>query len=744
MLQLTGTASLTQYQAVLDSILFSTTTAGGRVISYTVYDNGVASATVDTSSISLDVLTTTGFRAPGTNVHDFSGFAVHNAGDVNGDGFADVIIGAPFADGGTGGGASYVIFGKATSFGDAVPRASLDGNSGFRVSAHNSYDAMGSSVAGAGDINGDGIGDLVIGAPRAGANDSQTGAAYVIFGHSGAFAANLDLATTPLDGGNGFRISGAAAHDWAGYAVSSAGDLNGDGFSDILIGAQYAQRANGSNAGAAYVVFGHGGAAPFGVNGNLDLSSLNGSNGFKMSTPASAVSVSSASNAGDVNGDGYADLIVGATVHGSQANTYNPVEYVVFGHAGTTPFGSGGVLNLGALTGSNGFSISSGAAASRGQHTVSGAGDVNGDGFSDLIVGMPYATTANGIESGAAYVIFGKAGGFSANIDVSTLGPSTGFSITGAAAHDWAGYAVSAAGDINGDGYGDLLVGAPHALGAHTSGESYVIFGQAPGLAHNIDLSNLSPGDGFKLSGVGPGDASGYAVSAAGDVNGDGFADVIVGAAYASPNGTLNAGESYVVFGSKFIVGSNTYVGSAALHLLTGTAANDHFIAGSATDTTMIGNGGVDSFSGGAGNDSMHLGAAGSSDSRFLRIEGGSGFDTLALDGSGMNLDLTAAGVDGRIHGIERIDLGNHNNGLVLDIRDVLNMSDSSNQLFVTGQSGAVTSLGQGWAPAPGGLVVDHGISYDSYTLGGVAYSQGMANLLIDHNLLLANAAHLS
>jgi hypothetical protein len=261
---------------------------------------------------------------------------------------------------------------------------------------------------------------------------------------------------------------------------------------------------------------------------------------------------------------------------------------------------------------------------------------------------------------------------------------------------------------------------------------------------HNVDLSNLSPSDGFRLSGVGLGDASGYAVSAAGDVNGDGFGDLIVGAAYASPNAVENAGESYVIFGSKFIVGTNTYVGSSTLHTLTGSVANDHFIAGWSSDTTMIGNGGVDSFSGGAGNDTLHLGLAGSSDSRFLRIEGGSGYDTLALDGGGMALNLTTAGVDGRIHGIERIDLGNSNNSLTLDIRDVLNMSSGDNQLFITGQSGSVSSLGQGWSHAPGGLVSDHGISYDSYTLGGVAYSQGMANLLVDHTLLLANAVHLS
>lgn len=755
-LQFTGNGTLADYQAALDSVQFNTTTAGARTVSFTVFDQNIASVTVDTASVSLDHLTTTGFRVPGVDSHDFSGFSVSSAGDINGDGFSDVIIGAPFVGGSAGSGAAYVIYGHSAAFGSSLPLSSLDGSNGFRIAGANTYDVsgqtnlFGSSVSSAGDINGDGHADFIIGAPRAGgAGGSESGVSYVIFGHDSAtpFGPNLDLSTTALDSNNGFTISGTAAYDWSGYAVSSAGDVNGDGFSDMLIGAHYAQTA-GAVTGAAYVVFG---GAHVGAGGNVDLATLDGTNGFSISPPAGIISVNSVATAGDVNGDGFGDLIIAATYADPNGTTFSTEEFVVFGHANGTPFGTNGNLDLTTLSGSNGFSITgSGDTGSRGQHVVSTAGDVNGDGFADLIIGAPYATTANGYQSGAAYVLFGKAGGFTANVDLSHLTPSQGFTITGAATDSWAGYSVKVAGDVNGDGYTDMIIGAPHAIGAQvqpngqTSGESYLIFGQAPGLAHNIDLSNLNPSEGFALSGVGQGDASGYAVSAAGDVNGDGFADLIVGAAYASPLGVVQAGESYVVFGSQFIASANTYVGSGANHTLTGTAANDHFIAGSTSDTTMIGNGGVDSFSGGAGNDTIHLGLSGSSDSRYLAIDGGSGVNTLVLDGTGMALNLSAPGAD-RVSNIEHVDLGSGNNSLVLNIHDVLNMSGDSNQLFVTGQAGdTVTSAGQGWAQSASGQVLDHGITYDSYTLNGIAYTQGVANLLVDHQLLLAGGVHLS
>ena len=271
------------------------------------------------------------------------------------------------------------------------------------------------------------------------------------------FPANFDLAN--LNGVNGFTISGVAANDYSGLSVASAGDVNGDGFADLIVGA-FGADPHGSYSGASYVVFGK--AAGFAA--NLDLSTLNGTNGFKLS--------------------------------GVAANDYSGIS-------------------------------------------VASAGDVNGDGFADLIVGARGADP-HGSYSGASYVVFGKAAGFAANLDLSTLNGTNGFKLSGVAAHDRSGFSVASAGDVNGDGFADLIVGAfgadPHGS---SSGASYVVFGKASGFGANLDLSTLNGTNGFKLDGVAADDQSGRSVASAGDVNGDGFADLIIGAHVADPHGSI-------------------------------------------------------------------------------------------------------------------------------------------------------------------------------------------------------------
>ena len=180
---------------------------------------------------------------------------------------------------------------------------------------------------------------------------------------------------------------------------------------------------------------------------------------------------------------------------------------------------------------------------------MSTAGDVNGDGYADLIVGAYGADNNGRADSGSAYVLFGKASGF-ANIDLASLGASDGYRIDGAVGSDRCGYSVSTAGDVNGDGYADLIVGAYCAdnNGRSSSGSAYVLFGKASGFA-NIDLASLGASDGYRIDGAVAGDQCGHSVSTAGDVNGDGYADLIVGAYGADNNGRADSGSAYVLFG---------------------------------------------------------------------------------------------------------------------------------------------------------------------------------------------------
>ncbi|MEO5363811.1 MAG: FG-GAP-like repeat-containing protein [Magnetococcus sp. DMHC-8] len=627
---------------------------------------------------------TGGTRWDGVENGELAGQSVSSAGDIDGDGFADLVVGSPGAS------TAHVLLGSVDGFGsrDSLYYAEihLTGSPG---------DAAGFAVHSAGDLNGDGFADLVIGAPGA---DLGAGYGYVVFGGS---MGSVNLSS--LTDGYGFRLEGENAGAWMGFSVSAAGDINGDGLGDLVVGAP----GGHGGGGASYVVFGNVGLPSASV---LEISSLDGVTGFRLYGAGAAVA-----SAGDVNGDGYDDLIIGdSSASGTGAS------YVVFGHSGS--FSALDGVQLSTLNGSNGFRLAGTLTGDMVGYSVASAGDVNGDGLDDLIIGAP--GPVGNSAGGASYVVFGHTGSFAATVGLSALDGTTGFRLDGRSVGDKTGWSVSSAGDVNGDGFDDLLIGARAANvnGMPDAGSSYVVFGRSSGFGAVLGLSALNGSNGFRLDGEMAHDGAGWSVSSAGDINGDGFADLLVGARGNYTNyytNSFDAGATYIIYGDNF-AGAATYrLGTSGNDTMLGnliTPTAEQF-AGGAGDDILIGGGGADALHGGAGDDTIRV-----ADTTFRLVDGGTGDDVLALSGAG--LSLTLANVRGRIDSIETVDLtGSGNNTLTLTALDVLNLSEvmllnlsgvAMHTLTVDGNAGDVVNIGAGWTD--GGF--DNYHYYHIYTQG--------------------------
>ena len=387
---------------------------------------------------------------------------------------------------------------------------SLLSEANIRLVGGAAADGAGASVAGAGDVNGDAVADLLVGAPGVG----DSGAAYVVFGSD---LTKVDLGSI---GSDGYEISGGLTFASTGTSVANAGDVNGDGVADAIVGAPQWSSPFG---GSAYVVFGKATTTP------VDLSAL-GSNGFRLQGPSNGVGASVA-GAGDVNDDGKADVIVGApdAVKPGAEGVNHGAAYVVFGKAGTA------TVDLSSL-GSAGYRIDGASFGDQAGAAVSGAGDINGDGKDDVLVSTPGAPQppATPAYTGKVYVVYGKSDG--AAIDLSVLG-TAGYEIDGPSGSAFMGGAVASAGDVNGDGTPDQLISGGYA------GTAYVVYGQSDARV-TIDLGSLDS-HGYAINGLNA--APRNAVASLGDVNSDGVPDAIIGDSGASPNGD-GSGTAYVVY----------------------------------------------------------------------------------------------------------------------------------------------------------------------------------------------------
>lgn len=501
------------------------------------------------ASIDLGALTSEeGLILQGATIGDYSGIAVSSAGDVNGDGIGDFLVGAYWADplGRTEAGESYVLFGNSSL--EKLDLATLTAEQGLVLRGATAGDKSGTSVSAVGDVNADGIDDFAVGAfladPLA-RNDA--GVSYVVFGSTQLSSLGvLDFAT--LTAPRGLVLQGAAAGDYAGRSVGAVGDINKDGIADLVVSAFWADPLDRVDAGAVYVIFGN---TQLGSLGTLDLGALTASQGAVFQgAVAGDYTGRSVSTAGDVNADGIVDLLIGAHSSDPLGRTDAGISYVIFGGS---QFNSIGVLDLATLSAVQGFTVYGGAAGDRSGTSVSSAGDVNADGIDDFIVGAWYAAVSGRTEAGTATILFG--GSYLSSVeflDVAALNSSQALVLQGSAAHDEVGYSVSAAGDVNGDGLADVIVGAYRAdpLGRIDAGASYVLFGASDlGTLGALDLASFSATQGVIIQGAIGDDRSGISVSGAGDVNSDGLPDLVVGGYYASPFDRFQAGVTSVVFG---------------------------------------------------------------------------------------------------------------------------------------------------------------------------------------------------
>jgi hypothetical protein len=706
------------------------------------------------------------------------------AGDVNGDGFEDMILGSFYEN--SQAGTAYVLFGKSTGLSPPPDINNLSAADGFRIFGYDGADA-GVSVSGGGDINGDGFDDLVVAAAnytrdQQDVNVSIFSSGYVVFGkptNTDVQLSFIDAITdTAISDSVGFRLTGLKTVEYnTADSVATGGDINGDGFDDVVFGSKQTSFGQGY-VGAAFVVFGKESGFS-----NLDVTDLSGTTGFSFTDSArggdsaTAYIGAAVSIGGDVNGDGFDDLVVGApsqNLYRNGVREYDGEAYVVFGRS---DFSANSEIQVTELDGTNGF-VATGLVAEQARtgRSVSSGGDINGDGIDDFVIGAPGDGEGYGSAAGRAYVVFGKTGAnFGgtaivggdniARIDLVALSGVNGFVLNGGATNDLAGTSVSITGDINGDGFDDVVVGAP-SIGAAAeaplesdNGTVYVLFGDS-NISVPANLGALNGVNGFEIQGVAPYNA-GQAVALAGDINGDGFDDLLI----SEPNNS--SGVVFGFFGREFGLndgnGVNGELGNGVHHIgdetaetvtaTQGNSAADILVGGGGNDT-LNADGGSDVLIGGSGDDTLT--ADFTNFAANLRFDGGTGVDILTGDASfsGKTIDLTTV-PGNRINDIEVIDLEDAATEiLTLDLKTVLAITGAGTTIasplsaltpFATNDAHTLTilrdaddtiNIGDGWTQGSNVTLLD-GNSYEVFTQKGATVriqSAVTLNLDVDEN----------
>ncbi|MDA0786485.1 MAG: S8 family serine peptidase [Proteobacteria bacterium] len=582
---------------------------------------------------------------------------------------------------------------------DLLSRQDAGGGQSRSDVVFNEFYAESATLASAGDINGDGFGDVLVGLRYNSFDAPYDGMVFVVFGHEDLLDGPIDVAT--LDGSNGFVVHGDGGYDHLGSPIGPAGDVNGDGFDDLLIGRESSLRPDGPEM---LVLFGSDEAFP----ASIAATSVDPGAGMRFRGPSEENTLWDLRSAGDFNGDGFDDVFIAFRNTRDGLSYGGARSYLVFG----SPEPRDVPLDLSTLDGSNGFAWEGPYAAASvlnggstgGAMKADAIGDVNGDGFDDLVVGQAGAYDDNGI----AYVVFGRSETGS-TLDLSAMASGEGFAIHRQGPDALVGLNVVGLGDANGDGFGDFAIQSSNGGSFGNFGfDISVVFGGwnvTPGIAEGGLVSDSFTGrdDEDVLHGDAGDDllrgAGGNDVVVGGSgrdvLSGDAGNDVLVGGSGADAlsggagddrlaggtgDDTLTDGDGNDLLdggdGDDAIVGergSDILDGGAGQDLLWGGDGNDA-LDGGAGDDTLWGSEGDDTFLGGTGKD---------------RFDGGSGADWADFSGAVSNLDIRLGSVAMREvgGGYELLKLIAVENVVGGDLHDYLYGNDDANTLLGGGGS---------------------------------------------------------
>lgn len=498
-------SALTVFVVFAAVVLLSSSPLRSWLRQVTLDKAGINAASADAPVTAVSLGSANISELTGEVTLDATGIKTITAGDVNNDGYSDFLVASKTNDdAGLNAGAAYLVYGRST----VLTSESLGGSSNTVVefTGEAASDYAGTIVGPAGDVNNDGYADFLITSyqPGPGVGNGQT---YLIYGQAATFAS-----TTSLGAAGIVKFTGEALNDAAGSMANGVGDVNNDSYDDFMIGAT-ANDDTALNAGAAYLIYGQ--AAP--------LVSANLSTAIEFAGEATADTAGVCISGGDFNNDGYSDMLISASTYA--ANNLGRT-YLFYGKA--EAFTSANLSTADAIFTGEVAEDSSGI-------NIDSAGDVNNDTYDDIII----AASANddaGTGAGAVYLIYGQA----AHLASASL--STAVEFTGEAAGDAAGNSVSKAGDINADGYDDFLVGAPlNNDAASDAGAAYLIYGQAAALTA-ASLSTF-----VEYTGEAASDRAGNSVSTGGDINNDGYLDLLISSRYSDDN-AVDAGAVYIVY----------------------------------------------------------------------------------------------------------------------------------------------------------------------------------------------------